>query len=129
MVKKARSPRRASPKQSAPPPVQKVLQYKVVELSNVDEGSLERTVNDWVRQGWTFDGVQFAMRESSKRPAMGFVFFTREGVAEDDHRYRSESEADRHLRRLVIGPDAAETSAPAPVDAWTRLQQLAGEDE
>jgi hypothetical protein len=25
------------------------------------------------------DGVQFAMRESSKRPAMAFVFFTREG--------------------------------------------------
>lgn len=128
MVKKARSVRRASPKQSAPPPAPKVLQYKVVELSNVDEGSLERTVNDWVRQGWTFDGVQFAMRESSKRPAMAFVFFTREGVAEDDHRYRSESEADRHLRRLVIGPDAPEAGA-APVDAWTRLQQLAGEDE
>ncbi|MBL8940957.1 MAG: hypothetical protein JNM69_40815 [Archangium sp.] len=106
-----------------------MLQYKVVELSNVDEGALERTVNDWVRQGWTFDGVQFAMRESSKRPSMAFVFFTREGVAEDEHRYRSESDADRHLRRLVIGPDAPDTSAAAPVDAWTRLQQLAGEDE
>lgn len=128
MVKKARSSRRA-PKQSAPPPQAKVLQYKVVEISNVDEGSLERTVNDWVRQGWTFDGVQFAMRESSKRPSMGFVFFTREGVAEEEHRYRSESDADRHLRRLVIGPNAAEASAAAPVDAWTRLQQLAGEDE
>ncbi len=128
MVKKARSPRRA-PKQSAPPPQEKVLQYKVVEISNVDEGALERTVNDWVRQGWTFDGVQFAMRESSKRPSMAFVFFTREGVAEEEHRYRSDSDADRHLRRLVIGPDAAEASAAAPVDAWTRLQQLAGEDE
>lgn len=128
MVKKARSSRRA-PKKSAPPPQAMVLQYKVVEISNVDEHSLERVVNDQVRQGWTFDGVQFAMRESSKRPSMAFVFFTRDGVAEDEHRYRSESDADRHLRRLVIGPDAAEASAPAPVDAWTRLKQLAGEDE
>src|SRR3712207_1913635 len=55
------------------------LQYKVVELSTVDEGTLERTVNEWSARGWLLDGVQFAMRESSKRPAMAFVFFTREG--------------------------------------------------
>ena len=47
----------------------------------MDEGSLERTVNDWIPKGWNLDGVQFAMRESSKRPAMAFVFFTREGEA------------------------------------------------
>ncbi len=55
------------------------LQYKVVELSTVDEGSLERAVNEWSLKGWTLDGVQFAMRESSKRPALAFVFFTRVG--------------------------------------------------
>lgn len=55
----------------------------MVEISNVDEGSLERALNDQVRQGWTFDGVQFAMRESSKRPAMAFVFFTRIGERKD----------------------------------------------
>lgn len=55
------------------------LLYKVVELSTVDEGSLERAVNDWVRCGWSLENVQFAMRESSKRPSMAFVFFTREG--------------------------------------------------
>lgn len=104
-----------------------VLQYRVVELSNVDEGALERTVNEQVRLGWAFDGVQFAMRESSKRPSMAFVFFTRTS-AEPEQPYRPESDADRHLRRLVVGADAAE-HAPAPVDAWTRLAQLAGEDE
>ena len=54
-----------------------MLHYKVVEVSTVDEGSLEHAVNLWVRQGWTLEAVQFAMRESSKRPAMAFVFFTR----------------------------------------------------
>jgi len=111
-----------------------VLQYKVAELSNVDEGTVERTVNEWVAKGWTFDGLQFAMRESSKRPAMAFVFFTRhvsaasDGTSEND-RFRTASEADRHLRRLVVGPEAPEAGEHQPVDAWTRLAQLAGEEE
>lgn len=54
--------------------------YKVVELSTVDEGTLERTLNEWVPRGWRLENVQFAMRESSKRPAMAFVFFAREGT-------------------------------------------------
>lgn len=55
-----------------------MLAYKVVETSSVTDESLERIINEWVRQGWTFDGIQFAMRESSKRPAMAFLVFTRE---------------------------------------------------
>lgn len=129
MTKKRKAPRRPKPR-AAPAPPQKALHYKVVELSNVDEGTIEHTLNEWVRQGWTFDGVQFAMRESSKRPSMAFVFFTREGRAHDEEaRHRPESEADRHLRQLVLGADAPEAATLAPVDAWTRLRQLAGEDE
>lgn len=131
MVKPVKKPARKAPRRPAPAP--KALHYKVVELSNVDEGALERTLNEWVAQGWSFDGVQFAMRESSKRPSMAFVFFTKEGPALEEHAdaqpFRSESEADRHLRRLVLGPDAPEAASVAPVDAWTRLAQLAGEDE
>lgn len=55
--------------------------YKIVESSTVTDESLEGIVNDWVHQGWAFDGIQFAMRESSKRPAMAFVLFTREAPA------------------------------------------------
>lgn len=55
-----------------------MLQYKVVELSTVSEETIEEALNDWTRQGWRFDALQFAMRESSKRPAMAFVVFTRE---------------------------------------------------
>ena len=53
--------------------------YKVVEVSVVTEDSLEEVLNEWTREGWRFDGMQFAMRESSKRPSMAFVLFTREG--------------------------------------------------
>lgn len=52
--------------------------YKVVEASTVTDEALERIINAWAGEGWAFDGIQFAMRESSKRPAMAFVLFTRE---------------------------------------------------
>jgi len=55
-----------------------MLKYKVVEISTVSEDMLEETLNEWTAQGWQFDGMQFAMRESHKRPAMAFVVFTRE---------------------------------------------------
>ncbi|HTY16772.1 MAG TPA: DUF4177 domain-containing protein [Myxococcota bacterium] len=53
------------------------LQYKVVETSSVSDEELERILNEFVSQGWSFEGFHFAMRESSKRPSMAFVTFTR----------------------------------------------------
>ena len=55
-----------------------MLMYKVVELSTVSEDMLEETLNEWTAKGWHYDGMQFAMRESSKRPSMAFILFTRE---------------------------------------------------
>ena len=55
-----------------------VLTYKVVELNMVSEDMLEEVLNEWTAKGWRFDGMQFAMRESQKRPSMAFVIFTRE---------------------------------------------------
>ncbi len=52
-------------------------EYKVVETSSVTDETLERIINETVATGWQLDGIQFAMRESSKRPAMAFVLFTR----------------------------------------------------
>ncbi len=54
------------------------VRYKVVEISTVTDQELEDTINRWTAEGWHLDGVQFAMRESSKRPSMAFVTFTRE---------------------------------------------------
>lgn len=52
--------------------------YKVVEISSVTEDELAEVLNEWTAHGWRFDGMQFAMRESSRRPSMAFVIFTRE---------------------------------------------------
>lgn len=53
------------------------IRYKVVETSSVTDEELEAILNDWTERGWTFDSMQFAMRDSSKRPSMAFVTFTR----------------------------------------------------
>jgi len=111
-VSRARKGKRRSA--GKPPPRPETLHYKVVELSTVDEGNLEHTVNLWVRQGWRLENVQFAMRESSKRPAMAFVFFTRAADA------------------MADSPAPAEESRAGAraVDAWSRLAALAaGGDE
>lgn len=115
------------------------LQYKVVELSTVDEGSLERAVNEWTRKGWSLDGVQFAMRESSKRPAMAFVFFTREGEVEE---LDTEAARQRLMRLSESGSPTVELMEEHarfhaerqrallfPTSAHERLAQLAGMDE
>ena len=61
-----------------------VTRWKIVETSSVTDENLESIVNEWTGQGWIFDGMQFAMRESSKRPAMAFVVFTRSEEDEGD---------------------------------------------
>ncbi|PLX73669.1 MAG: DUF4177 domain-containing protein [Desulfuromonas sp.] len=55
-----------------------MTEYKVVETSTVTDEALERIINEYTAQGWSYDGMQFAMSEASKRPAMAFVLFTRE---------------------------------------------------
>ena len=87
----------------------KSLLYKVVELSAVDEATLEQAVNAWVQKGWALDGIQFAMRDSSKRPSMAFVFFTRMGFAAEPH----------------AGPHADTSQPRARASAYERLAQLA----
>ena len=54
-----------------------MLIYKVVEVNTVSEDILEEILNEWTAKGWHLEGMQFAMRESSKRPSMAFVTFTR----------------------------------------------------
>ena len=112
------------------------LQYKVVELSTVDEGALERTLNEWTAKGWNLDGVQFAMRDASKRPAMAFVFFTRPGAPAEPEVHA----ARERLVRLAQPPPDAPVDAsgwesdPGPPPAFAlsareRLAKLAGLDE
>jgi len=109
------------------PALTRELRYKVVELSTVDEGSLERTLNEWTTRGWNLDGVQFAMRESSKRPAMAFVFFTREAeVAAEPERAPERAAAAREKLRALAGvprdEGAAADPGPAPAPAETSVR-------
>jgi hypothetical protein len=57
------------------------IRYKVVETSDVSDTELERILNEWTERGWRLDSMQFAMRDSSRRPAMAFLTFTRSDEA------------------------------------------------
>jgi hypothetical protein len=50
----------------------------VVETSSVTDEELETILNDWTAKAWALDSIQFAMRESSKRPSMAFLIFSRD---------------------------------------------------
>jgi len=54
-----------------------MLKYKVVETTTVTDETLEKILNHWIAEGWEFDDVRFASGDGSRRPAMAFVFFTR----------------------------------------------------
>jgi hypothetical protein len=53
--------------------------YKVVEVSPVGEETLEKTLNERSREGWSFESMHFVTREGSHRPAMAYLLFTRDG--------------------------------------------------
>ena len=55
-----------------------MLIYKVAEINTVTDEELESAINKWTNDGWALDGIHFAMREASKRPAMAFILFTKE---------------------------------------------------
>lgn len=53
--------------------------FKVVETSTVTDEEIERILNEWTAQGWSFSSISFVTNESSRRPKMAFLFFEREG--------------------------------------------------
>lgn len=61
-----------------------MLTYRVIELSTVTEETIQDTLNELTVQGWNYDGIQFAMRDASRRPAMAFILFTRDEPGESD---------------------------------------------
>ena len=55
------------------------IRYKVVETQTVTDDILEKIINRWVAEDWQLDSIRFAMSDASKRPAMAFILFVREG--------------------------------------------------
>jgi hypothetical protein len=52
------------------------MTYKVVEISAVTDGEIERAVNEWAAKGFAFASIHFVTAPSSRRPVMAFLFFT-----------------------------------------------------
>ncbi|MDH4163717.1 MAG: DUF4177 domain-containing protein [Nitrospirota bacterium] len=55
------------------------MPYKVVETSTVTDEAIERIVNEWTANGYSFWSIHFVTNESSRRPAMAFIFFLDDG--------------------------------------------------
>jgi len=51
--------------------------YKVAELAIVTDETIEEVLNTWTSKGWSFDQIQFVVRDASRRPSMAFIFFVR----------------------------------------------------
>ncbi len=50
--------------------------YKVVETSTVTDEEIEKILNRWTSEGFSFESIHFVTMESSRRPKMAFLFFT-----------------------------------------------------
>jgi hypothetical protein len=59
------------------------MQYKVIETSEVTGESLEGILNRWTREGWRYDGMQFVVKESARRPSMAFILFLKADPEDD----------------------------------------------
>lgn len=60
------------------------MQYKVIETSDVTEDNLEEILNRWTAEGWRYDGMQFVVKESARRPSMAFVLFVKADERDGD---------------------------------------------
>jgi len=49
--------------------------FKVVEINQVTDQSIEETLNEWCPRGWELRDIRFVLRDASRRPAMAFVIF------------------------------------------------------
>lgn len=56
------------------------MAYKVVETSIVTDEEIERILNEWTGRGYSFSSIHFVTNESSRRPAMAFIFFLQEEI-------------------------------------------------
>jgi hypothetical protein len=59
------------------------MKYRVIETSEVTGESLEEILNRWTAEGWRYDGMQFVVKESARRPSMAFVLFVKADDEED----------------------------------------------
>lgn len=61
------------------PPAEKAP-WRVVELADVCDRSIEEALNAAAGGGWRFESVHFATQPGNRRPMMAFLFFTRDAL-------------------------------------------------
>lgn len=59
------------------PPAVENAPYRVIELSEVSDRAIEQALNVAVADGYRFESIHFVTQHGSRRPTMGFLFFTR----------------------------------------------------
>jgi len=59
------------------------MRYRVIETTDVTAEGLEEVLNEWTQKGWRFDGMNFVVKETARRPSMAFLLFIRETEEEN----------------------------------------------
>ena len=50
--------------------------YRVKELTEVSDQSIEEALNQGARDGYRFESIHFVVQPGNRRPTMSFIFFT-----------------------------------------------------
>ena len=56
--------------------------WRVVELTDVCDRTIEEALNAAAGDGWRFESVHFVTQPGNRRPMMAFLFFTRDALAQ-----------------------------------------------
>ena len=54
--------------------------WRVVELADVCDRSIEEALNAAAGDGWRFESGHFVTQPGNRRPMMAFLFFTRDAL-------------------------------------------------
>jgi hypothetical protein len=54
--------------------------WRVVELADVCDRTIEEALNAAAGDGWRFESVHFVTQPGNRRPMMAFLFFTRDAL-------------------------------------------------
>lgn len=54
--------------------------WRVAELTEVNDRTIEEAMNAATGGGWRFESVHFVTQPGNRRPAMAFLFFTRDAL-------------------------------------------------
>jgi len=54
--------------------------WRVIELADVCDRSIEEALNAAAGDGWRFESVHFVTQPGNRRPTMAFLFFTRDAL-------------------------------------------------